>query len=188
MKIRIIGVGGCGRNAVNNLIDLGLYPESTVYVDTDTNSLPASHSHINLTIGASIARKIGTGTNIELGRAAAELSKAEIEEIVADADFVLLLAGLGGGVGTAVTPFIAELVPKTAKIYAVVTTPADYEPKKRKDLAEESLRRLIDLIGAENVRVVRQISDGINALIKTLTTADREVTESAKDILSTITQ
>ena len=188
MKIIIIGVGGCGRNSLNNLVDLGIYPECTVYVDTDTNSLPASKCHTNLTIGESLVGKIGTGANQELGRAAAELSKAEIEKMLEGADFVLIIAGLGAGVGSGATPFIAELVPKTAKLFAVVTTPADYEPKKRKDLANETLLRLYDVIGEENVRVVRQASDVTYHITATIERADRAVTEAAKDILDTIAQ
>src|SRR5579863_9331889 len=105
--IKVIGVGGAGVNAVNRMIDAGLRGVEFVAVNTDAQALLMSEADIKLDIGRSLTRGLGAGSDPEVGRAAAEEHRWEIEEVLKGADLVFITAGKGGGTGTGRTPVMA---------------------------------------------------------------------------------
>ena len=154
MKVKILGLGGCGRNVLNALIDTGFHALDTVYIDTDTNSRFASKSANNLTLAPQTYRGLNTGGNPQRGRSAAEISKDEILASIGDAELIVLIAGLGGGCGTGAILVAADLVPKNAQAVAIVTTPAPFEPQWRKDIATDTAAKLSEILGTENVHII----------------------------------
>ena len=180
MKVKILGLGGCGRNVLNELIDSGFPGEYTAYLDTDTNALCASQSANNITLAKEIYRGLNTGGNPGRGRSAAEISKNEIRATMDKAELVILIAGLGGGCGTGAIPVVADLIRNDAKAVAIVTTPAQFEPQKRKDLATDTIATLIDKLGEKNVHI---INIQYTNLATTYPNADKLVVDKINEVL-----
>ena len=107
--IKVIGVGGGGVNAVNRMIDAGLKGVEFIAVNTDAQALLMSDADVKLDIGRDLTRGLGAGSDPEVGRAAAEANKEEIEEMIKGADMVFITAGEGGGTGTGAAPVLAEI-------------------------------------------------------------------------------
>lgn len=142
-KIRVVGVGGGGSNAVDRMIEAGLMGVEYLAVNTDKQVLDLSAADHKLQIGAELTRGLGTGGNPELGRKAAEESRQDIMMALDGADMVFITAGMGGGTGTGASPIIAEISKEMGALtVAVVTKPFSVEGKKRARLAEEGLARL----------------------------------------------
>ena len=106
--IKVIGVGGGGGNAINRMIDAGLRGVEFVAVNTDAQALLMSDADVKLDIGRELTRGLGAGSDPEIGRAAADSHRDEIEELLAGSDMVFITAGEGGGTGTGAAPVIAE--------------------------------------------------------------------------------
>ena len=140
--IKVIGVGGAGGNAVNNMV------ESSASVDfitanTDMQALAATLAPTKVQIGAEFTRGLGAGANPEVGRRAAEESHQEFAHHLAGADMVFITAGMGGGTGTGAVPVIAGIAKELGCLtVAVVTRPFDFEGKRRQTQAEEGVRAL----------------------------------------------
>lgn len=149
-KIKVIGVGGGGCNAVNRMIDSGLQGVEFIVANTDLQVLNISKAENKLQIGANITDGLGAGANPEVGREAALESKAEIEETLKGADMVFVTCGLGGGTGTGAAPVIAEIAQSLGCLtVAIVTKPFKFEGKKRMDQALmglDELRKHVDTI------------------------------------------
>lgn len=142
-KIRVVGVGGGGSNAVDRMIEAGLMGVEYLAINTDKQVLDLSAADHKLQIGAELTRGLGTGGNPELGRKAAEESRQDIMMALDGADMVFITAGMGGGTGTGASPIIAEISKEMGALtVAVVTKPFSVEGKKRARLAEEGLARL----------------------------------------------
>ena len=142
-KIKVVGVGGGGCNAVNRMIDSGLKGVEFIVANTDLQVLNNSKAENKLQIGASITNGLGAGTNPEVGREAALESKAEIEEYLKDTDMVFIACGLGGGTGTGAAPVIAEIAQELGCLtVAIVTKPFRFEGTKRMENALAGLDEL----------------------------------------------
>ncbi len=149
-KIKVIGVGGGGCNAVNRMIEEGVKSVEFYVVNTDLQVLNASQAENKIQIGKSITGGRGAGANPEVGRAAALESKAELEEAVKGADMVFVACGLGGGTGTGAAPVIAEISQELGALtVGIVTKPFKFEGKKRMEhalLGLEELRKNVDTL------------------------------------------
>lgn len=147
-KIKVIGVGGGGCNAVNRMIESGLKGVEFIVANTDLQVLNTSLAETKLQIGASITDGLGAGADPEVGREAALESRNEIEDALRGADMVFVTCGLGGGTGTGAAPVIAEIAQGLGALtVAIVTKPFKFEGKKRMDhalLGLDELKKHID--------------------------------------------
>lgn len=149
-RIKVIGVGGAGCNAVNRMIEAGIQSASYVAVNTDKQILLLSKAENKIQIGSALTKGLGAGAEPEVGRAAAEESKEVLTEAVKDTDLLFITAGMGGGTGTGAAPVIAKIA-RDLKILtiAVVTEPFNFEGKKRMDNTVkglENLRKYVDTL------------------------------------------
>lgn len=142
-RIKVIGVGGAGCNAVNRMIEAGIQSASYVAVNTDKQILLLSKAENKIQIGSALTKGLGAGAEPEIGRAAAEESKEVLTEAVKDTDLLFITAGMGGGTGTGAAPVIAKIA-RDLKILtiAVVTEPFNFEGKKRMDNTAKGLENL----------------------------------------------
>ena len=147
-KIKVIGVGGGGCNAVNRMIESGLKGVEFIVANTDLQVLNTSLAETKLQIGASITDGLGAGADPEVGRGAALESRNEIEDALRGADMVFVTCGLGGGTGTGAAPVIAEIAQGLGALtVAIVTKPFKFEGKKRMDhalLGLDELKKHVD--------------------------------------------
>ncbi|HPK53217.1 MAG TPA: cell division protein FtsZ [Smithellaceae bacterium] len=158
-KIKVIGVGGGGGNAVNTMISSSLRGVDFMIANTDAQALGASASPIKIQIGAEITKGLGAGSNPEIGKKSALESRDQLRQYLEGADMIFITAGLGGGTGTGAAPVIAEIAREcNALTVAVVTKPFQFEGKKRNMQAEEGialLRETVDtLIVVPNQRLL----------------------------------
>ena len=142
-RIKVIGVGGGGNNAVNRMIDAGVASAEFVAVNTDQQTLLLSKAETRLQIGERLTGGRGAGADPEKGQKAAEESKTAITEILKDANLVFITAGMGGGTGTGAAPVIAQIAKELGILtIAVITKPFRFEGPVRAKNAEEGLERL----------------------------------------------
>jgi cell division protein FtsZ len=142
-KIKVIGVGGGGGNAIRRMIEIGLEGVEFWAMNTDLQVLKAIHADGVIQLGQNITRGLGAGMSAEVGRQAAEESLAEIEASLAGADMVFITAGMGGGTGTGAAPVVAEVAKRMGILtVGVVTRPFEFEGLKRKQIADEGIDRL----------------------------------------------
>jgi cell division protein FtsZ len=142
-KVKIIGIGGGGNNALNTMISYSLSGVEFIAANTDAQALAATLAHIKLQLGASLTKGLGAGANPEIGRKAALEDVEKIREVLKGADMVFITAGLGGGTGTGGAPVIAEVAREMGALtVAIVTKPFHFEGKKRMKQAEEGLANL----------------------------------------------
>lgn len=142
-KIRVIGVGGAGGNAVNNMIASNMHGVEFIAVNTDLHVLETSIAPVKVQIGAELTKGLGAGSNPEIGRQAAMEDKAYIMESLEGCDMVFITAGMGGGTGTGAAPVIASIAKELGALtVAVITKPFFYEGKKRLLNAEEGIKEL----------------------------------------------
>jgi len=158
-RIKVIGIGGGGSNAVNTMISYNLQGVDFIVANTDTQALGASTSPIKIQLGSEVTKGLGAGANPEVGRQAATETKDRLQEHLEGADMVFITAGLGGGTGTGGAPVIAEICKDLNVLtVAVVTKPFQFEGKRRNYQAEEGvdeLRRIVDtLIVVPNQRLL----------------------------------
>lgn len=142
-KIKVVGVGGAGCNAVNRMIESGVQGVEFIVVNTDLQVLNNSKATIKLQIGKKLTEGLGAGANPEIGREAALESKAELEEVIAGADMVFVTCGMGGGTGTGAAPVIAEISQNAGALtVGIVTKPFGFEGRKRMEQAIAGLGEL----------------------------------------------
>ena len=158
-KIKVIGVGGAGGNAVKRMIDAGITGIEFYAVNTDQQALLSCRGASQIPIGLSITEGLGSGANPEIGRKAAEENREDLETIVENANMVFITAGMGGGTGTGAAPLIAaQAKERGALTIAVVTRPFNFEGQRRASVAEaglEELRKAADsVIVVPNQRLI----------------------------------
>lgn len=142
-KIRVIGVGGGGSNAVDRMIEAGLMGVEYIAMNTDMQVLDMSAADKKLQIGQNLTRGLGTGGNPDLGRQAAEESRQEIMIAMDGADMVFITCGMGGGTGTGASPVVAEISKEMGALtVGVVTKPFGVEGKRRGQIGTEGIERL----------------------------------------------
>jgi cell division protein FtsZ len=167
-RIKVIGVGGSGKNAINHMINSKVRGVEFIAVNTDAQDLHHSEAKKKIHIGKNLTKGLGTGMNPELGRRAVEETKEEIQEAIKGADMVFIACGLGGGTGTGAAPVIARTSKELdALTVGVVTKPFSFEGQQKMRLAEaglEELRQSVDaLIVIPNDRLLATIDKDTSA-------------------------
>ena len=146
-KIKVIGVGGGGGNAVNRMIDAGIEGIEFVVANTDLQALRMSRAPVKIQLGVKLTNGLGAGANPEVGRKAALEDSDKIIEALEGSDMVFVTTGLGGGTGTGATPIIASLASEMGALtVAVVTKPFAFEGKRRMSQAERGIAELMESV------------------------------------------
>ncbi|MBT2727975.1 cell division protein FtsZ [Bacillus sp. ISL-75] len=185
-KIKVIGVGGGGNNAVNRMIDEGVEGVEFIAVNTDAQALNQSKAAVTMQIGTALTRGLGAGANPDIGKRAVEESKQQIKEVLAGADMVFVTAGMGGGTGTGAAPAIAEIARNLGALtIGVVTRPFKFEGRKRAANAEtgiNEMREAVDtLIIIPNDRLL-EIVDKKTPMIEAFREADNVLRQGVQGI------
>ena len=185
-RIKVIGVGGGGNNAVNRMIAAGLRGVEFIAVNTDKQALFLSQANTKIQIGEKLTKGLGAGANPEIGEKAANESRDEIAMAIKDADMVFVTAGMGGGTGTGAAPVIAQIAKEMGILtVGVVTKPFLFEGKKRMQNAEEgiaALKSVVDtLVTIPNDRLL-QMGDKKMPLLKAFTLADDVLRQGVQGI------
>jgi cell division protein FtsZ len=142
-KIKVIGVGGAGGNAINNMIASNLQGVKFIAANTDGQALEISRAPVKIQMGEQLTEGLGAGANPQIGRDAALESEEALRNALADSHMVFITAGFGGGTGTGAAPIIAEICKDLGALtVAVVTKPFAFEGKKRTKLAEDGIENL----------------------------------------------
>ncbi len=190
-RIKVVGVGGGGNNAVNRMIAEGLRGIDFIAVNTDKQALHISHATTKIQIGDKLTKGLGAGANPEIGEKAANESRDEIAMAIKDADMVFVTAGMGGGTGTGAAPVIAQIAKELGILtVGVVTKPFAFEGRKRMQYAErgvEALRDVVDtLVTIPNERLLA-IADKKMPLMKAFSQADDILRQGVQGISDLIT-
>jgi cell division protein FtsZ len=183
-RMKVVGVGGAGGNAVNRMIDEQLEGVEFIAVNTDSQSLKQSESHIKIQIGKRLTRGLGAGARPEIGRQAMAETEDEVRTALAGADLVFVTAGMGGGTGTGSAPVIGRMAREMGALcIAIVTRPFHFEGKRRMRHAEmglRELRRAVDtMIVVPNERLLAVVGKD---------TTFREALKKADEVLLHATQ
>ena len=142
--IKVFGVGGCGGNAVDHMIDKGVKGVEFIAANTDVQALRRNQAKVQLQLGSDITKGLGAGADPEVGRAAAMEDRERIAELIRGADMLFLTAGMGGGTGTGAAPVVAQVAKELGILtVAVVTKPFSFEGKRQK-IAQEGLDQLTE--------------------------------------------
>ena len=189
-KIKVIGVGGAGNNAVDRLIESGLQSAEYIVVNTDNQALARSKATNRIQIGVKLTKGLGAGADPAVGKAAAEENKTEIQEALKNTDLLFITAGMGGGTGTGAAPVIAKIA-KEMKILtvAVVTLPFNFEAKRRMDNAVagiEELRKSVDSIITIPNDKIRQVVPKGTSFSDSLKVADEVLRQGIRGIAELI--
>jgi len=190
-RIKVIGVGGGGCNAVNRMIAEGLTGIEFITVNTDAQALQLSNAPVKVRVGDKSTRGLGAGGNPEVGRKAAEESAEELYEVLRGSDMVFVTAGLGGGTGTGAAPIIAQIAKEVGALtIGVVTRPFSFEGSRRTQSAEQGISKLKEhadtLIVIPNDRLL-QIVDKRASLQDAFRTADDVLRQGIQGISELIT-
>lgn len=142
-KIKVVGIGGSGGNAISRMIDAKIRGVEFVAINTDAQALHHSKAQEKIHIGKNLTKGLGAGMNPEIGRQAAEENRDEIQEVLKGADMVFVTCGLGGGTGSGAAPIVAETAKELGALtVGVVTRPFAFEGSQRRAIAEEALENL----------------------------------------------
>lgn len=190
-KIKVIGIGGGGNNAVNRMIEEGMAGVDFISVNTDAQALDTCLAKHRVQIGKKLTRGLGAGGDPEIGRKAAEESREELTQAIGEADMVFLTAGIGGGTGTGASPIIADIAKKNGALtIGVVTRPFSFEGRQRERVAMEGIERLknaVDtLIVIQNDRLLK-IVDKRASLKEAFSIADDVLRQGIQGISELIT-
>ncbi|MDD5397073.1 MAG: cell division protein FtsZ [Candidatus Moranbacteria bacterium] len=146
-RIKVVGVGGAGNNAISRMIDAKIKGVEFVAINTDAQALHHSKAAEKVHIGKNLSKGLGAGMNPEVGRQAAEENRDEIQDVLKGADMVFVCAGMGGGTGTGAAPIIAEAAKELGALtIAVITKPFSFEGAQRRTIGEEGLQNLKDRV------------------------------------------
>ena len=190
-KIKVVGVGGGGTNAVNRMIQSGLSGVEFIAMNTDQQALDNSAADYKLQIGENLTRGLGAGGRPDVGRGSAEESKSDIKKALEGADMVFITAGMGGGTGTGAAPVIAEMARDIGALtVAVVTKPFKFEGPRRARSADEGVADLSDrvdtIIVIPNERM-RGVSEKRATLVEAFNNADNILRQGVQGISDIIT-
>lgn len=183
-RMKVVGVGGAGGNAVNRMIDEDLEGVEFISLNTDAQALKSARSQITIQIGKKLTRGLGAGARPEIGRQALSESEEEVRRALEGADLVFVTAGMGGGTGTGAAPMVAEIARDMgALVIGIVTRPFSFEGKKRERQAQlglSELRRCVDtMIVVPNDRLLSVVPKG---------TSFRDALKKADEVLLHATQ
>ena len=192
-KIKVIGLGGGGGNAVNRMVESGVKGVEFIVANTDLQVLKNSKADVKIQIGANLTDGLGAGAKPEIGKEAALESKKELEDALADADMVFITCGMGGGTGTGAAPIVAEIAQALGALtVAIVTKPFSFEGKRRMDNALKGLDELkkhVDtLIVIPNDRL-REIIDKTTPMLQAFKEVDNVLhrgVQSISDLIAVV--
>ena len=190
-KIKVVGVGGAGNNAVNRMVEIGIEGVDFIAVNTDKQALGVSKASVKVQIGEKITRGLGAGSDPLIGEKSAEESREEIANSLKGSDMVFVTAGMGGGTCTGAAPIVAQIAKELGILtVAVVTKPFTFEGKKRMQSAERgiaSLRDKVDtLIVIPNDRLL-QSAERKTSMIEAFTMSDEILRQGVQGISDLIT-
>ncbi|HDS01773.1 MAG TPA: cell division protein FtsZ [candidate division Zixibacteria bacterium] len=190
-RIKVVGVGGSGGNAINRMIESGLTNVDFVSINTDMQALDGSKAGTKIQIGTKITRGLGAGADPEVGRRAIEEDRDKVAEALQDADMIFVTAGMGGGTGTGAAPVVAEIAKELGALtVATVTKPFDFEGRKRMNRALNGIHdlksRVDTLIVIPNQRLIA-IADKDTPLMDTFLMADEVLLHATRGISDLIT-
>jgi cell division protein FtsZ len=190
-RIKVIGIGGGGGNALNNMISQNLRGVEFIVVNTDAQAIERNHADIKVQLGADITRGLGAGANPQVGRSAAEAERERLREFIADTDMVFITAGMGGGTGTGAAPVIAETAREMGVLtVAVVTKPFGFEGKRRMRQADAGiaeLRKHVDtLITIPNQKLIGAVGKN-TTMLDAFRKADDVLLQAVRGIAELIT-
>ena len=191
-RIRVVGVGGSGNNAVNHMINSKVRGVEFIAVNTDAQDLHRSLAKRKIHIGKNLTRGLGAGMNPELGKRAGEETRQEIQEALQGSDMVFITCGMGGGTGTGAAPVVAKIAKEIGALtVAIVTKPFSFEGAQRKEIAERGLSELKKEVDAFIVIP----NDKLLAVVEAQTSAKsafamcdeilRQAVEGVSDIITT---
>ena len=183
-RMKVVGVGGAGGNAVNRMVDEDLEGVEFISMNTDGQALKSSKAQITIQIGKKLTRGLGAGARPEIGRQALAESEEEVRRALEGADLVFVTAGMGGGTGTGAAPLVAEIARDMGALtIGVVTRPFSFEGRKRERQAQQGLaelRRTVDtMIVVPNDRLLAVVPKG---------TSFRDALKKADEVLLNATQ
>jgi cell division protein FtsZ len=189
-RIKVIGVGGGGGNAVNRMVQAGFADVEFIVANTDRQALAQNAAPIKVQIGTQLTKGLGAGADPNVGRAAALEDTDKLLEVLTGADMVFVTTGLGGGTGTGAAPVIASLANQLGALtVAVVTKPFRFEGRKRQLQAEQGLRELADnvdtIISIPNERLLTSVAPG-TSMSDAFVTADdvlRQAIQGISDLI-----
>ena len=189
-KIKVIGIGGAGGNAINNMIDSDLRGVTFIVANTDIQALEMSRAQIKIQIGDKLTEGLGAGANPQVGREAAMESAESIRNALKDSHMVFITAGFGGGTGTGAAPVVADICRELGALtVAVVTKPFSFEGKKRNMQAEEGIEMIREIadtvITIPNDRL-RGLASKNATMIEMFRKADEVLLHSVKGITDLI--
>ena len=192
-KIKVIGLGGGGGNAINRMVESGVKGVEFIAANTDLQVLNTSKADVKIQLGTTLAEGLGAGGRPEIGREAAIESKKEIEEALAGADMIFITGGMGGGTGTGAAPVVAEIAQALGALtVAIVTKPFSFEGKRRMEnalIGIEELRKHVDtLIVIPNDRL-REIIDKSTPMLEAFKEVDnvlRRGVQSISDLIAVV--
>ena len=192
-KIKVIGLGGGGGNAINRMIESGVKGVEFIAANTDLQVLNTSKADVKIQIGANLTDGLGAGGRPEIGKESALESKKEIEDALAGADMIFITAGMGGGTGTGAAPIVAEIAQGLGALtVAIVTKPFSFEGKRRMENALqgiEELKKHVDtLIVIPNDRL-REIIDKTTPMLEAFKEVDnvlRRGVQSISDLIAVV--
>jgi cell division protein FtsZ len=191
-RIKVIGVGGSGNNAITRMIDSKIKGVEFVAINTDAQALHHSKANEKVHIGKNLTKGLGTGMNPEIGRQAAEENRDEIQEVLKGSDMVFITCGMGGGTGTGAAPIVAETAKELGALtVAVVTKPFAFEGAQRRAIADEGLENLKErvdtLITIPNDKLL-SIIDRKTTLINAFKIVDDVLRQGVQGISDLITE
>lgn len=190
--IKVVGVGGGGTNAVNRMVEAGVKGVEFIAVNTDRQALLMSDADKTIHIGEELTRGLGAGANPEVGAQAAEESRAEIREALAEADMVFVTAGEGGGTGTGAAPIIAEIAREEigALTVGIVTKPFSFEGRTRRNQADQGIdllsQKVDTLIVIPNDRLL-EIVEKKTSMLDAFRIADDTLRQGIQGVTDLIT-
>jgi len=163
-KIKVVGVGGGGGNAISSMIENGIVSGvEFISVNTDAQVLLNSKAPTKIQIGEKLTKGLGVGGNPELGEQAAEESSEKLKDLFVDTDMVFVTAGMGGGTGTGAAPVIAKLAKDAGALtVAIVTKPFAFEGTRRQVVAEEGIEKLTEVVDTSIVIPNQRLMDVID--------------------------
>ena len=191
-KIKVVGVGGGGGNAINSMISLTqIQGVEFVAVNTDAQALLSNKAETKVQIGTNQTKGLGSGSDPDIGRMAAEESREKLKETLFDSDMVFITAGMGGGTGTGASPIVAELAREAGALtVAVVTKPFAFEGMRRSSVAEEGIELLKEKVDALIVIPNQRLLDVVDrkmTLIDAFRMADNVLGQGVQGISDLIT-
>ncbi|MCF7934812.1 MAG: cell division protein FtsZ [Synergistales bacterium] len=189
-RIKVVGVGGGGNNALNHIIRSGITGVEFIAANTDIAHLERSEADTKVALGTELTRGLGAGADPQIGFNAAKESSEDLKQALQGSDMVFLTAGMGGGTGTGATPVLAETAKESgALVVAVVTRPFSFEGKKRANQANEGIQNLTDKVDAliviPNDRLL-QIADKNTPLYDAFKLADEVLRQAVQGVTDLI--